>query len=217
MKMRRIHIFVFILVVLLVCSCQEANKTAEEADGLEGALLYLPEREDYVFIYFTDWVRLNEANRSSNFDWGGLGDRWMWTEADLDWAAEIVLDGGGAPIRIVNFRNDFDLEPILATYTERGFSRTDSDRATMLTHEFDTSTNPPIMSHANTIIIPEARVMAFTSGGGIEDLDPILDFYLNTDLSASLSGTPTGDCFVQGIGDSADGLVDMTTCTLLNI
>ena len=108
-----------------------------------------------VMLLFTDWsydspvkLRLELAQRASRdlaaasayalSDIQSHSVTWGWDTADLVWEANIV-SGEWPQIYILRLRNDFDFSPVAAHFIERGFTQTESHRATVYTYQLNPS------------------------------------------------------------------------------
>jgi hypothetical protein len=124
---------------------------------------------------------------------------WGWDSTDLDWEANFVLDSG-PPVYVLRLRQDFDLEPVLARFEERGFTATDYAGYTRYSHAMDLQAEwlrATEFAILNTLILPEERVFILSSAPEAPLL--VLDSWLE---QRSLAARPDVSAAAAALGDA---------------
>jgi hypothetical protein len=194
---------------------QKASSTAGSTRAAQ-VLAYAP--ADTKFVQFADWALLKQSlgtptltGKSSQDDlrqflsqinqhkWGdlpgigGLGigfrlEEWSWDVWDLDWYAGI--QGNGPVVGVYKFRSDFDLAPVRALYSERGFSTQAYEGVSIYSHDM---TDEAIAADwgrqdlgvFNTAVLPDENILILSPKS--EPLRAVIDTYRNKAGKASLA------------------------------
>jgi hypothetical protein len=105
-----------------------------------------------------------------------LDEVWGWDTSDLNWEAELRLDG--PPVYVLKLRSDFDLDPVRERFVEREFTQEKYEGIVIYSHLLDLQLDwirTGGLSIVNTAILEKEQVLVLSSN--VEQVQAVLDVY----------------------------------------
>lgn len=185
--------------------------------GLSQTLAFTP--PDTTLVTFTDWDRLKAAHGMEILDstlpedlrfkgmveltendglfsgyglrsFEGHADAWGWDSSDLAWDAQILTSG--APVYLLRFRDDLDLEPFISLLDEREFESRSYGDALIRSHDLDLRSDwvrTTELAIQNVALLPDGHSVVLS--GSSDVLEASLDAAA-TSTPATVAGGPAG-------------------------
>lgn len=226
---RRLLLTLSLLTLIGFAGCGQGGGVLAQQSNLMQALSYAPTNTDTV--YFTDWTLLKQYGGALTLtsksdqkarqdfllsightqgiasfyngayvfvqDWATL---WGWDTTDLLW--ETTLDGPFPPLYVLKVRPDLDLNPVMAHFTNRGFTTSIYQGATVYSHPLDLTVDWfNDTSIFNAAVIPDAHIIVV--GGGQNGIHAVLDAHATAGSSLASNADFRGAAAQFGSSASA--------------
>jgi hypothetical protein len=126
---------------------------------------------------------------------------WGWDSTDLAWEVSTLSEE--SPLYVLKFREDFDFTPVLARFTERGFTTRTQQGTTIYSHPLDIKAEwlrATEFAILNTAVLPDQRL--FVLGRSIDQVTATLD-RMATPSSERLADVDAAQVTARALGDVA--------------